>query len=397
MVESRRAERTSPPPQERLISKSGLLPWVAVAALVLLAAAGGGVVGGLLVVAVTGEATPAAAPAPGAPVPAASTNEGERLRAAIQRALPAVVTVLVDLPSREVEDGVLIRQNIGSGIVVSDRGHVLTNYHVVQGAERIVVALSTGERRDAVLVDDDSPYHDVAVLRVPPQGLRAATLGDSDRLALGETVAAVAGGLVTFENQAKVGVVSATHVDFPRPGVILPDMIQTDAAVNHGDSGGALVNLDGEVVGLLTTVVRRTPDGLTVEGVALAHSSNSIRGVVEAIVATGANPRPRYGIERLHEQHLPITGELAAAEGLPVSEGALIVEVAAGSPAEAAGVRPGDIVVGVSGLAVNGEQPLVNIFDAVPGDGTAELFILREGAQLRIRVTPAPGGGQRSG
>jgi S1-C subfamily serine protease len=228
------------------------------------------------------------------------------------------------------------------------------------------------------------------VLRVPPQGLRAATLGDSDRLALGETVAAVAGGLVTFENQAKVGVVSATHVDFPRPGVILPDMIQTDAAVNHGDSGGALVNSRGEVVGLLTTVVRSTPQGYTVEGVAMAHSSDSIRPVVESVMRTGANPRPRLGIERAGSHHIAIDAEVAASFGFPVSNGAAILAVDLGSPAAEAGVRPGDIVLGVNGVAINYDYPFVNLVGSATGALT--LVVLRDGQQHVINVTPRAAG-----
>src|SRR4029077_6269324 len=129
-------------------------------------------------------------------------------------------------------------------------------------------------------------------------------------------------GLVTFENQAKTGVVSATHVAFPRPGFTMDDMVQTDASVNHGDSGGALINVDGEVIGLLTTVVRNTPDGQTVEGVALAHSSNSLRAVVDAMPRSGATPRPRWGIDRGGSKHAPVTAERATAQHLPVQRGA---------------------------------------------------------------------------
>ena len=360
-------------------------------AVLLVAAFGGGVVGG--VVALTLDGGPGPTPTPTA-VAAATPVPGDatRLRAAIARVLPTVVTVVAELPLQAVAGGVLERENFGSGIVIGS-GYVLTNFHVVDGASRVEIALTTGERRAARVVADDSPFHDLAILAVPSEGLRVATLGDSDALQLGDPVAAISGGLVTFENQAKVGVVSATRVAFPRPGLIMEDMIQTDAAVNHGDSGGALVNLDGEVIGILTTVVRGTPDGQIVEGVGLAHSVNSLRDVIEAVVATGRNPRPRHGIERVGKQHLPVTAELAAERGLPVRSGALIISVEPTSPAGRAGVRNGDIVVGVDGFAVDETHPLVSHLAALSGDGRAEFQILRDGAQVVVGVIPEAGQG----
>lgn len=328
------------------------------------------------------DATTEATPAP---------SDSDLMRRAIDRALPAVVTVLADFDDEPQPNGlVLERQNIGSGVVVSEAGHVLTNYHVVEGADALSIVLSTGEQRPAELLADDSPYHDMALLQVDPTGLRSIPLGDSDALRLGDPLMAISGGLVNFQNQVKQGVVSATHIDFPRPGVVLLDMVQTDAAVNHGDSGGALVNLQGELVGLITTVVRETGNGQTVEGVALAHSSNSLRPVLDAVVATGANPRPRYGIERIGEQHLPVTQELAVARGLPVPAGALIIEVAEGSAAQAAGVQAGDVVVGVNGIPVDSERPLVNLLGAATAGASARLTVVRGTEQLELTVSPAP-------
>lgn len=359
------------------------------AGLLLVAAAGGGVVGGLLVSA--RDAAPAPTPIATAVAATPVVTDAERMRSAIARAFPTIVTVLAVLPSQEVTGGVLERENFGSGIVIAP-GLVITNFHVVEDASTVQVVLATGERRDATVIADDSPFHDLAILSVPAGGLRVAALGNSDALQLGDPVAAIAGGLVTFENQAKVGVVSMLHLGFPRTGLIMEDMIQTDAAVNHGDSGGALINSDGEVVGVLTTVVRSTPTGQTIEGVGLAHSINSLRAVIDAVVATGASPRLRYGIERIGTQHVPVTEDLAAQQGLPVRSGALIIGVPPSSPAGRAGVRNGDIVVGVDGFAVTDSHPLVNQLGALTGDGRAELQILRGGTQLVVRVIPAAGG-----
>ncbi|MDA0352791.1 MAG: trypsin-like peptidase domain-containing protein [Chloroflexi bacterium] len=362
----------------------------------LLAGAIGGVAGGLIASS-GGDDTPAPVPTVVAAAPASPTpDEATRLREAIERVLPAVVTVVVDLPSVPQDGGgVLERTNYGSGIVVSSQGMVITNFHVIDGAETITVVLGTGERRPAVVVADDSPFTDLAMLRVDPTGLRAASLGDSDRLVLGQPLAAISGGVVTFENQVKLGVFSARQSSFPREGVLLLDMLQTDAAVNNGDSGGALVDATGQVVGMLTTVVRES-GGRPVEGVAMAHSSNSLRAIVEAVLATGVNPRARLGIERVNIQHVMLSPELFETLGeeveelraLPVADGALIVSVDPGSPAALAGVLPGDVVVGVDGIAVNVDVPFANLLASAVAGVELELFVVRGAEQLVIPVVP---------
>ena len=302
--------------------------------------------------------------------------------------------MVVDLPSVPQDDGrILERQNFGSGIVVSPNGHVLTNFHVVDGAEAIWIVLPDGERRAAIVVADDSPFTDLAIVLTDPTGLRTASLGDSDRLELGEPLAAIASGVLTFENQVKLGAFSARQNAFPRDGVLLLDMLQTDAAVNNGDSGGALVNLSGEVVGLLTTVVRQS-GGRQIDGVAMAHSSSSIRPLVDAIVATSVNPRPRIGIERVNSQHVVLSPEAIAAfeeefgelGELPVSVGALIVNVAPGSPAEQAGILSGDIVVAVDNVPVGSNTPFVNLVALAVAGEELDLFVVRGNEQLVIPV-----------
>ena len=307
----------------------------------------------------------------------------------MERALPAVVTVIVDLPPQRLDDGRLVTsQNIGSGVIVSDAGHVITNFHVVDGGESFTVVLATGEQRPARALSDDSPFADLAVLQVPSQGLRSIPFGDSAALTRGERVIAVSGGPVFFDNSVTVGVVSAIGRSWPRTGVILEDLVQTDAAVNHGDSGGALVNLDGELVGLLTTVVRRDASGRAVEGISFAQSSNSMRAAVEGIIATGFYARARPGIERPTRHHVEISPELAEERGLPVPAGALVIAPEPGSPAEAGGVRPGDIVVALNGVAVDFDHPLPNLLKRLPRGADADLFIIRDGRQLLITVSP---------
>jgi S1-C subfamily serine protease len=357
---------------------------VALAAAVFAAALIAGAIGAVVALQLVVTAPPVAA------IPTASVSVDLDRAAMAERVMPGIVTVLADLPSRTNAQGQRVEtENIGSGIVVNEAGLVLTNYHVIAGAARLTVVLSTGERRPAQFVADDSPFYDMAVLRVQGGGLRTVPLGDSDSLRPGEPITVISSGLVTFENQVKAGVVSAVHVDFPRPGVVLQDMVQTDAAVNHGDSGGALLNSRGEVVGLVTTVVRHNPAGEAVEGVGLAHSINSLRPVLDPVIATGASPRPRLGIERLGTQHTPVDRSMLPA-GSPYADGVAIVAVDRGSPAEAAGVRVGDVVTAVNGQPIESLAPFVNLLGVSPAGRDVQLTVFRDGRQRAVTVSPRP-------
>ena len=168
--------------------------------------------------------------------------------------------------------------------------------------------------------------------------------------------------------------------------MLLEDLIQTDAPVNGGDSGGALVNLDGEVVGLVTTVVRQAPNGSTIEGVAFAQSIRSLARPVAEILANGVSSRARIGIER-QSQHDEISPDLAAALDLPVAAGALVRAVAAGSPAEGAGIKAGDIVAAVNGVAVDFDAPFVNLLKDLEPGTPLEITILRGDETLRLNLT----------
>lgn len=275
----------------------------------------------------------------------------------------------------------------GSGIIVDDRGLVLTNYHVIEAYEAISVVLVTGEVRPAQLIADDAPFQDLALLRIEPGGLRAATINPQAELRPGETVLSIAAGIIAEGNQVKRGIVSAVDIVIDRADVILEGMIQTDAAINTGDSGGALVNLDGEVVGLVTANLRVTPDGEVIEGVGFAHSMATIVPIIESVLSNGFSARPRYGIERVGEQHIPIDAVVSAALGLPVSRGALIVGVAIGSPAETGGVLPGDIILAVNGVEVGVVLPLANLLKT---GADVQLTLLRDGTERTVTVLPAP-------
>ena len=364
-----------------------------VVVLCLLAALGGGIAGGVVAVQLDDDS---AAPATEESVAASPTladdaaGGSQSVRAAIDHALPAVVTVIADGPERVDEDGNVSQlRSLGSGVVVSAEGFVITNYHVIEGAETITVRLETGEDRRATVVSDDAPFTDLAVLSIAEGGLRTIEFGDSGALLPGDTVVAVSGGAIVGSNSVSVWTVGGTGRTWARDGRLLEDLVQTDAAVNNGDSGAALVNLDGELVGLLTTVVRETPTGQSIQGIAFAQSSNTLRPVVENIITFGSHPRPRIGIERHRVGHIELTPELSAEQSIAVPFGAYVLDVPAGSPAAVAGIQPGDIIVGVEGVAVDLEHPFVNLLAQLTPGEPAELAVLRGSRQLAITVSPS--------
>jgi len=305
-------------------------------------------------------------------------------------AAPAVVTIIADLPPATGEEGeAIVTRNIGSGVVIDRQGYIVTNAHVITGATAYTVLLADGSAAPARLVGLDWPYSDLAVLIAPAGNAQPIAVGSSAALLAGDQLVAIGANGFTLDPAVRAGVVSATGVAWPRNGVIYEDLIQTDAAINNGDSGGALLNAAGELVGIITTVVREGPNNQPIEGVAFAQSIDALRPIIEGIIRDGGFPRQRPGIELPGVQHAEITEALAAQLGLPVSAGALIVEPAAQSTASAAGIQPGDIVVAVNGVAIDFQQPLVNLLKALPPDAPLELAVLRNGEQLVIPISPA--------
>jgi serine protease Do len=271
----------------------------------------------------------------------------------------------------------------GTGFIVRADGHIVTNHHVVNGAGELTVRLSDGREHEAAVVGSD-PESDLAVIRIDAGTLDPVELGDSRSLEVGQWVIAV-GSPFGLEQTVTAGIVSATG----RQGIGLTtfeNYIQTDAAINPGNSGGPLVNLRGEVVGVNTAISSR---GGGNDGIGFAIPSRMVHRVIDGIIENGHVSRGWLGVGIQ-----PLTEELAASFGLEDTSGVLVSEVFPDGPAADAGVKPGDVIVQVSGNAVRTVQDLMNaVAETAPGR-RVPLETLRDGDHRRFEVAlgerPAP-------
>lgn len=260
-------------------------------------------------------------------------------------------------------------RGLGSGVIVSGDGYILTNNHVVEGADEVKVAVGESlERYDATVVGTDA-LADLAVLKIEADNLRPAVLGDSSQLKVGDVVLAI-GNPFGVGLSVSAGIVSA--VGRGNLGIEqIEDFIQTDAAINMGNSGGALIDSQGRVVGINTAILSRT-GGFA--GVGFAIPINLARGVAEQIVATGEVRRGFLGVA-------PQTLTPDLAERFKASRGALVAEVTPDSPAEKAGLRPGDVITALNGAEVaDPRQLLLTVSQIAPGE-TVKVEYLRGGEQ----------------
>jgi len=269
-------------------------------------------------------------------------------------------------------------QSLGSGFVWSSEGIIVTNNHVVEGASRITVNFSDGTQVPARLIGVD-PDSDVAVLRVDAKNLLAAPIGTSSDLLIGETVIAV-GNPFGLSGTVTTGVVSALGRSVPskEAGRTFTDFIQTDASINPGNSGGPLLNIEGRVIGINTMIYANA------QGIGFAIPVDRAKKVIQDIL--------RYG--QVHSAWIgavtaTITPEEARRTGLRASRGALVARVITGSPAQAAGLKPGDIITAVAGRPVDSREAFSTYTATVPSGRPLPLTVSRDGATQSISVRPS--------
>ncbi len=289
-----------------------------------------------------------------------------------QTARPAVVNIRAAGPSLARGTG----GATGSGFIIDREGHIVTNLHVVQNAARLTVRLADGTQLPARFVAGDAET-DLAVLKlIGRMDVRPLTFGDSDALRVGEWVIAI-GSPFGLDQTVTTGVISAKERITDRRNN-LQQFLQTDAAINFGNSGGPLLNLDGEVIGVNTQIASR--DG-SYSGIGFAIPSSTVRDVTRQLIERGQVSRSLLGV---HVDR--VTPQYARVYGLPNEQGALIQHVEEGGAAYAAGLRSGDVVVAYAGRRVTSDCDLVRELAATPGDTTVEVRYIRNGKPATVTL-----------
>lgn len=268
-------------------------------------------------------------------------------------------------------------RSLGSGVVIDNKGTILTNNHVVQGSNDIRISLSDKTDLQAELIGTD-PHSDLAVLRLknPPKNIKPLAFGDSSRLRLGDVVLAI-GNPFGLGQTVTMGIVSATGR--ANMGIVdYEDFIQTDAAINPGNSGGALVDLEGNLVGINTAILSRSGG---YQGIGFAIPSNMVRPVMQGLLKDGKVTRGWLGVAIQD-----ITPELSAALGLRSEEGVLVGDVTKGSPADKAGLRQGDVILQVDNEKVNSSAKLRNLIAMRGPRAKVSLHITRDQKPMTVSV-----------
>jgi serine protease DegQ len=288
-------------------------------------------------------------------------------REAAGRAMPAVVD---KLPPQEQ------MASLGSGVIVSADGYILTNYHVIEGADEIEVGLADGRKAAASIVGTD-PETDLAVIRIKANKLPVIVLGDPTEARVGDVVLAI-GNPFGVGQTVTLGIISALgrnnlHINH------FENFIQTDAAINFGNSGGALVDTRGNLLGINSAIYSQTGGSV---GIGFAIPVSTAKTVLDSIVKHGQVVRGWIGIESQD-----ITPELSDSFGLGRDSGAIIAGVVRGGPADRAGIRPGDILLSVDGKKVGSTNDMLNLIADLPPGGKSRMTVMRKNHQATLDVT----------
>ena len=265
----------------------------------------------------------------------------------------------------------------GSGVIIDEKGYIVTNFHVIENARELVVTLSSGDELSADVVGTDPPT-DLAVLKIDKEGLPTAELADSDFLNVGEPAIAIGNPLgLDFQQTVTMGVVSARERSITIQGQKF-NFIQTDAAINDGNSGGALVNIYGQVIGINTAKIK-IPG---VEGMGFAIPANTVKGITQDLITQGRVERPWLGVYLS-----TLTPMDAQRFSLYVEEGVLIRDVIAGGPADEAGFMALDVVVAIDGKKINDSGQLQELLYNSNVGETMEITLIREQEEFTLTVT----------
>ena len=312
-----------------------------------------------------------------------ATDVETAITQSVQKVGPAVVTIVGTIPGQSTFFGQTGDQKVsGSGFFISDQGYILTNNHVVEGTKEVSIILSDGAEQKATIVGTD-PYSDIAILKTDGKVPAVAALGNSDLLQPGESVIAIGSPLGDFKNTVTVGVVSATGRSIETgKGYQIEGLIQADAAINQGNSGGPLVNLAGEVIGINNMIVRGSGSGAVAEGLGFAIPVNTAQAVANQLMERGYFSRPFMGIS-----FQAITPDIASTYHLPTQWGVYVQKVVSGSPANKAGLKEGDIITSLNGVKMDESHDYLNtLYNYKPGDKIS-LGVVRDGKDISLDIT----------
>ena len=319
-------------------------------------------------------------------IEAMQTEVSSQITRVVEEVSPAVVTITAVIPGTLTYFGrTSDTTSMGSGVIISEDGYILTNNHVISEGREYYAELANGTVLQAQLISADS-FSDLAVLKVEGEVPAVAKLGNSDLLKAGETAIAIGSPLGNFKNTVTVGVISATGRFLESAsGYLMENLIQTDTAINQGNSGGPLVNLAGEVIGINVMIVRGSSySSATAEGLGFAIPSNTAKLISDQIIHKGAFSRPVLGI-----RWTEITSRMARAYRLPTDSGVYIMDLTPGGPAEKAGLRVDDIIIRIGDYTIAENGSFYNcLFKYSPGD-TVEIEVYRENEKRTFTVTLA--------
>ena len=318
-----------------------------------------------------------------------TTVERRRIAEIFERISRSVVIIDAEGPERTNDEGVtIVPAALATGFVLDETGHIVTAAHVLEGMTRFVVILPGDDRRPAQRLGDDRPFSDVAVLRIEveeeEENLFVPSFGRTESVDAGETVLAIGNTLLGQEVAVTVGVVSDPDTTFFRERYEQDNLIQTDAALNHGNSGGILVDLDGNIIGMTAVIARETQDGDFVDGVGFAVQIDAVLKVARAIAEDGFYPRPSFGVidERL------LTPTAAAQLDLEVTEGSFLIELTRRGAFARAGIRPGDVLRELNGIPINADNPYLNALATLKPNVPIVVQIHRGGEEYHLSIAP---------
>lgn len=314
------------------------------------------------------------------------TQEEADISSVAEKVSPSVVSVLTTSQSGSFYGSSSEEDGAGTGIIVGKNGYIMTNKHVVSGANTVSVVLSDGTSYDNVQVVGTDPLNDVAFLKIPNvSNLPVAELGDSTTIRVGQQVIAIGNSLGQYQNTVTAGIISGTGrpVSAQAGDSVenLTDLIQTDAAINPGNSGGPLLNLQGQVIGINTATVEDA------QGIGFAIPIGATKGILKGVLASKGVQRAYLGVN-----YVPITADVAQHYNLSVKQGAYVYNgnqsaIVSGGPAARAGIQNKDVITKVNGLAVGQRGSLSTLVgEYAPGD-TIQLTVLRGGQTMTLNVT----------